>query len=98
MGYLETQTTLWWQHITPGSLYWAHSRLPAHTLVSMRLLLVFPSDPSILIWFVLGSPLGSLASHAPSLGRLIICVISLALISHSPVGFSSHRAQHMPHV
>lgn len=56
------------------------------------------ADPSILIWLVLGSPLGSPASPTPSLSRLVICVIPLALIRHSPVGFSSHTAQQMLHV
>lgn len=53
------------------------------------------ANPGILIWPVLGSPLGSLTSPTPSLSRLVIHGISLVLILHSPVGFSSHMVWQM---
>lgn len=66
---------------------------------SMRLCYsLHQADPNVLIWLVLGSPLGSPAPPAPPLSRFVICVIPLALIPCSPGGFSSHMAQQMPHV
>lgn len=83
MGYLETQTTLWCQHITPASLHRPHSKLSAHIWCPLGFCYnLHQADPGILIWPVLGSPLGSFASPTPSLSRLVIHGISLALILH----------------
>jgi len=79
-------------------LHGASSRLSAHALESMKLLLWSAPGRSILSGLCLVPPPGSSVPPTPSLSRLVTHVVSLAPVLHGPVGFSSYTACQMLHV